>query len=124
MYEILDRTTGGQIALRVSGRLTESDLQDLRPYLEGKAEAQEALSLLLWMDDWQGWESISALWEDMKTDLDISDDIERLALVSNANWERWMAHVTEPVLSGDVRSYGADELEEAWTWVREDRSTA
>lgn len=117
MYELLDRKQENCIGLRVSDRLTEEDLRDLRPFLEERAREHEALYLLLWMDDWQGWASLSALWEDLKTDLSINEDVQRLAVVGEANWERWMTRLTEPFAHGEVRYFYESEFDDAWAWI-------
>jgi len=117
MYELLDRKTESCIGLRISGRLTEEDLRRLRPFLEERAREHEALYVLLWMDDWEGWASLSALWEDLKTDLSINENVKRLAVVGEANWEQWMTKLTEPFAYGKVRYFNESELEEAWAWI-------
>lgn len=117
MYEQLDRTKENCIGIRVSDRLTEDDLKRLRPFLEERAREYGTLYLLMWMDDWHGWASLSALWEDLKTDLEINENVERLAMVGEADWERWMAKLTAPFAHGEVQYFDREELEEAWEWV-------
>lgn len=117
MYEQLDRTKENCIGLRISDRLTEEDLRRLRLLLEEHARTHGDLYLLLWLDDWQGYASISALWEDLKTDLTINEDVERLAVVGEADWEKWMTKLTEPFAHAEVRYFSESELGDAWVWI-------
>jgi hypothetical protein len=117
MYDVLDRTEANCIALRISGRLTTDDFERLRPYLKKCARAYNGLYVLFLMDDWHGWDSFSALWEDLKTDVLLNDDVERLAMVGETDWERWATRLTEPFARGDVRFFNRSELDVAWDWI-------
>ncbi|NNF03101.1 MAG: STAS/SEC14 domain-containing protein [Rhodothermales bacterium] len=70
------------------------------------------------MEDWHGWDSLSALWEDLKTDLHLNDQVERLAMVGDENWHKWTAMLTTPFAKGTVRYFNRDQFEDAWAWVQ------
>lgn len=102
MYDVLDRSEEDRIGLRVSDRLTKDDFGRLRPLLEERAREYGAIHVLLWMDDWHGWASLSTAWEDLKTDAALNDKVRRLAVVGEAEWEQWLTKLTEPFAHGEV----------------------
>lgn len=120
MYEILNRTEENIIALRVSGKLTASDFKTLRPYLEEKARQHGSLRVLFLMEDWHGWESFAALWEDLKTDVRLNEYVERLAMVGEEDWERWMTTLSKPFAKGQLRYFDRSQIDEAWAWISEE----
>lgn len=119
MHEILDRTEGMAIGILVRDTLTASDFRAMRTYLQGKARKYGSLYLLFHMKDWRGWESIEALWEDLKTDVGLNKHVARLAMVGEEDWERWMTSIMKPFAKGKVRYFKEHELDEAWSWIRE-----
>ena len=123
MYELLDRSEENRVGIRVSGTLTEGDYERLRPLLKQRAREHGPLDVLFLMVDWHGWASLSAMWEDLKTDAALNEKIRRLAMVGEADWERWITKLAEPFARGEVRYFDRSELEKAWAWV-EEHSTA
>lgn len=123
MFERLERSEKDCIALRIGDTLTDADLSRLRPYLEEKTDTHGSLFVLLQMDDWRGWESISALWDDLGVTLRVNENVQRLAMVGDAEWERWAAKLSKPFAHGEVRYFDSSQLDEAWAWVCE-KSTA
>lgn len=88
MYETFNRTEENIIGIRVSGKLTASDLKAFRPYLEEKARQHGSLRVLFLMEDWHGWDSLAALWEDLKADVRLNAYVGRLAMVGEEDWEQ------------------------------------
>ena len=60
MYEILPRSQDDVLGVRVSGELTASDYQELRPRLVQKAQEHGPLRVLFLMDHWHGWDDLPA----------------------------------------------------------------
>ncbi|MCK4846227.1 MAG: STAS/SEC14 domain-containing protein, partial [Deltaproteobacteria bacterium] len=46
-------------------------------------------------------------------------DLERMALVGEKKWEKWMASFTKPFTKAEVRYFDASEVDQAWEWLRE-----
>lgn len=120
MYELLGRTEGSTIGIRVTGTLTSDDYEALRPQLEKQARENGPLRVLILMEDWRGWDGLVALWEDLKTDVRLNEHVERLAMVGEEDWERWMTEISKPFAKGTIRYFDRDQLDEAWAWLRED----
>lgn len=120
MYERLDRSKGNIIGIRVSGKLTEADYHRLAPWLEQKVRRHETLRVLALMEDFHGWDSLSAAWEDLKMDAYFNEYVERLAVVGNAEWERWMTRLSKPLAEGELRYFDRTRLDDAWAWLRDE----
>ena len=125
MYELLhrnegsDRSIGEVLGIRLAGKLTAADYDRLAPYLKEKAKAHGPLRVLVLMEDWDGWDSLTAMWEDLKLDATLNEHVERLAVVGEEDWERWMTEVTKPLAEGKVRYFEPSALEAAWTWLQD-----
>jgi len=119
MLQFLPVSEGNIIAIRASGKLTHEDYQAFLPKLEEQIKELGKVSILVELDDFQGWE-LKAAKDDFKFGMAHLDDIERFAIVGEKAWERWMALMAKPFMGpGRVRFFSRDELQEAWDWLRE-----
>jgi hypothetical protein len=123
MYEILPQSQDDVLGVRASDTLTEADYDRLVPFLEARVREHGPLRVLVLMEDWHGWDSLGALWEDAKMDAHLNEHIERIAMVGDEEWERWMTKLSKPFADGRLRYFDAADLDEAWAWVREGAST-
>ena len=105
-------------AFRVSGRLTDDDYQQFLPRLDELIKAHGRISLLIELDDFRGWE-LKAAWDDLKYGLEHEDDFERIAIVGDKRWYGWFVKLAGAMSSTDIRYFNRDDLEAAWTWLRE-----
>jgi len=117
MVDVLDRSRNGVIGIRISGKLTSGDVQSLRPFLEEKVDRHEQIRLLILMDDWHGWNGLSALWDDLKMDLSLNRHVTRIAMVGGRIWVKVVSGVTGVFADGDVRYFDRRRLEHAWSWI-------
>ena len=79
---------GGKIlVVQVSGKLTAPDYAHFAPEFERLVRQHGKLRMLFDMTGFHGWEA-SALWEDIKFDAKHFADIERLAMVGEAKWQK------------------------------------
>jgi hypothetical protein len=121
MFEILPRTEGKHVAIRLLGSLSEEDLLDMRAHLTGLLAHHDSLRILFVTEDWTGWEGWRALWEDAKADVRLNQDVERLAMVGKGTVDRLMTEAMKPFAHATVRWFPSGELEEAWAWLVESR---
>jgi len=119
MLQFLPVSEGNIIAIRASGKLTHEDYQAFLPRLEEQIKQLGKVSILVELDNFQGWE-LEAAKDDFKFGMAHLDDIERFAIVGEKSWERWMALMAKPFMGpGRVRFFSRDELQKAWDWLRE-----
>ncbi len=115
----LKEEVGGRILLiKVSDKLTSEDYKQFVPELERLIEKHGKIRLLFDMQDFHGW-SLGALWQDLKFDLKHFSDIERLAMVGDRTWQKWMASFCKPFTTALIRYFDHDHLNEAREWLFE-----
>lgn len=115
MYKLMNQSSEKVIGIKVSEKLTEKDFETLIPLLEETIRKQGKIRLLWDMDNFEGW-NLDALWQDLKFDTEYKDNIERLALVGDKQWEKWISQPTK--LFFEAKYFDRDRATEAWNWVR------
>jgi len=118
MIEFMDESTGKFVAIRASGKLTDTDYKDvLLPKLKKLFSANGKLDLLFYMDkDFEGWD-LHAAWDDMSFGLGHAADFEKLAVVGGPKWIEWCIKACGFLFKGEVRVFPNEDLEHAWEWI-------
>ena len=116
MVEIL-RDEGNFVAVKLSGKLTDTDYKQFVPVIFAAAEKGK-LHLLVQMENFQGWEP-QALWDDIQLDAQLGDKIERLAFIGDNEWEAWMAKICKPFTRAMIQYFDANDARDAWAWVQD-----
>ena len=106
------------LAFALSGKLHDADYQHFTPSIETAVKAHGKIRLLAHFHDFHGWD-LHALWDDTKFATQHCSDIERIAMVGEKTWEKWMAKVCKPFTRSTIRYFDADKMDAAWAWLRE-----
>ena len=115
----LEETTAGKIVfLRFKEKLSKQDYDEFIPRIEGLMEKGPKIRLVVELHDFKGW-TAGALWEDTKFAARHFNDIERLAVVGDARWEKGVAVFIKPFTKAVVRYFDMKDVEKAHKWVRE-----
>lgn len=109
-------------AFKAVGRLTHDDYQSFLPKLEDLLEKEGRISVLLELENFHGWDMEAAM-DDYRFGMKHQDSFERIAIVGDKRWEKWIAVLSKPFVDADVRFFAADEMDQAWDWVREPYQT-
>jgi hypothetical protein len=118
MIEELTRGSDKVIGFKLSGKLHDEDYKHFVPLVDAAIAEQGKVRMLAWFHDFHGWDA-HALWDDTKFSTTHCTKIERIALVGEETWERWMATVCKPFTMATIRYFDADEIESAWKWLEE-----
>jgi len=102
----------------MSGKLHDEDYKKFVPLIDNVAAKEGKVRLLAQFHDFHGWD-LHALWDDIKFSTTHCLKIERIALVGEKTWEKWMAKVCKPFTMAKIRYFDAAELDAAWTWLKE-----
>jgi len=86
---IIENKSGNILELEVSGKFVASDFQTLESTFQGLVERYGKIRVLFIMRDFHGWEPV-AFWDEVKFDLKHFSDIERLAMVGDKQWEKFL----------------------------------
>jgi hypothetical protein len=110
--------SGKILAFKLSGKLHDADYQNFVPVVEAAVAKQGKVRLLAQFHDFHGWDA-RALWDDIKFSTKHCTDIERIALVGEKTWEKWMAKVCKPFTMAKIKYFDAAELDAARKWLEE-----
>ncbi|MDB5310915.1 MAG: hypothetical protein JWO38_5117 [Gemmataceae bacterium] len=117
MIEQMMTEPGNVLEFKVTGKLHDADYKTFVPAVEEAIKAGGKVRILARFADFHGWDA-PALWDDIKFAAHHYSDVERIALVGDKTWEKWMAAVCKPFTKAVVKYFDASELEAARAWVR------
>lgn len=107
---------GKTLHVKASGKLTTEDYEAFEPIVARKVEEHGKIRILFEMHDFHGWE-VGAIWEDIKFATHHCRDIEKIAMVGEKTWEKWMALICKPFTMSSIQYYDAGEEEAARQWL-------
>jgi len=105
------------LGFKLSGKLRDEDYKTFTPAIDAAAGSGK-VRVLAQFHDFHGWD-LHALWDDIKFATTHCTKIERIALVGEKSWEKWMAKVCAPFTMAKVKYFDASEVDKAWAWAAE-----
>jgi hypothetical protein len=118
MIETIETGSPKVLGLKLRGKLHDEDFRQFAPTIETILTAEGKVRLFLQMEEFHGWD-LHAAWDDLKFGLKHYSDFERIAMVGDRGWERWMAGFCKPFTQATVRYFDSSEVDAAWAWLRE-----
>jgi hypothetical protein len=109
---------GRVLEVNLHGKLTRADYDNFVPTTEKLIRRFGKIRILVTMREFDGWDA-GGLWEDLKWDAKHFNDVERVALVGDEEWQKWMAGICQPFTTAEVRHFRFDQLAEAHAWLSE-----
>ncbi|MFP4228359.1 MAG: STAS/SEC14 domain-containing protein [Salinivenus sp.] len=117
MHEILDTPDANIVGFALSGTLTEDDHDAIASTLKHTMEAHTTTRAFFALDDVDGWEP-EALWEDLAFDIRHVRTLDKVAIAGDDVWEPWREKLGVLFPTSQIRTFDADEQDEAWDWIR------
>lgn len=118
MIEELDSRSGNTLGFKMIGKLHDDDYRTFVPRVDQAIAEEGKIRMLAWFHDFEGWD-MHALWDDIKFATTHCTKIERLAMVGERTWEKWMAKVCAPFTMAKVKYFDVSEIDAAWQWLDE-----
>src|SRR5579871_4982334 len=118
MIEQLSAPSEKVLAFRLSGKLHDEDYKTFVPLVESAVGKEGKIRLLAQFEDFHGWD-LRALWDDITFSTKHCLDIERIALVGDKTWEKWMAKVCKPFTMAKIKYFDAAQTDAAKAWLAE-----
>lgn len=118
MIEQLPQSSDKALGFKMSGKLHDEDYKKFVPMIDNAIAKDGKVRLLALFHDFHGWD-MHALWDDIKFSTTHCTKIERIALVGEKNWEKWMAMVCKPFTMAKVRYFDVSQQDAAWAWLAE-----
>jgi hypothetical protein len=117
MLEILSETHDDMLAVRVSGELTNEDVDLYRDLIRDRMKQYGAARLYYDMENLT-WVKPGAALENALFDLVHGRAYDRVAMVGDKVWQKWAANLISPVKKKGVRYFDLHERERAMRWVQ------
>ena len=114
--EVSTEENGKLVIVHIGGKLHTEDYKRFVPAVEKSIQEHGKVRMLIQMHNFHGWDA-GALWQDIKFDARHFNQIERLALVGETTWEKWMATFCRPFTTATIRYFSPNQLTEARAWV-------
>jgi hypothetical protein len=118
MIQQLPESSEKVLAFKMSGKLHDEDYKKFVPLVDAALEKQGKVRLLAQFENFHGWD-LHAMWDDIKFATTHCTKIERIALVGEKTWEKWMAKVCKPFTMAKIRYFDVTEADAAQAWLEE-----
>lgn len=118
MIEQLPSKNDGVLGFKLSGKLHDADYQHFVPVIDAAVGRHGKVRLLAQFHDFQGWDA-HALWDDIKFSTTHCTKIDRIALVGENTWEKWMSSVCKPFTMAKIQYFDATQVDAAWAWLNQ-----
>jgi hypothetical protein len=122
MIERIADMPEGTIGFTFSGEVTRADYEEtLIPAIREAIENEEKIRFLCLLGpEFEGYEA-GAAWEDLKTGARYGfghlSAWHRMAIVTDVGWVRHAIALVGWMSPGELKQFGADQLDEAREWV-------
>lgn len=118
MIETIETGSPKVVGLTLCGKLHDEDYKEFVPTMETILTAEGKVRLFVQYEDFHGWD-MHAAWDDLKFSLKHYADFERIAMVGDRKWEKWMANFSRPFTKAKVKYFDRSEVDAAWKWLEE-----
>jgi hypothetical protein len=119
MLEKLSESSGPVVGYKVDGKVKAEDYQQLNSEVQALVDQYDEIYILLDLQEFAG-EEAKAWLPDMKFGHRFHDKINKMAIVGDKRWEKWLAALADPFYAKDAELFHSDEVDKAWAWLRED----
>jgi len=116
--QLTEEEGGKFLVVHVAGKLEMKDYALFVPEFERLLGQHGTLRVLFDMTGLHGW-TAGALWEDTRFAVKHFADIERIAMIGEAQWQHGMATFCKPFTKATVRYFDHANAAEARKWLGE-----
>jgi hypothetical protein len=95
MIQQMGQSEDNVLGYRVVGDVTEDDYSGLTPTVEAAIKEYGTIRLLFDLSDFK-WEKVDAWGSDLGFGKEFKDKIERMALVGNRSWGKYLTKLAAP----------------------------
>lgn len=116
MFKVLDQTKDNLVAIKVDKKIEGEDYNKLNQLVNGALSENRRANLYIEMGSIEGL-SPMAIWEDLKFDFKNYDNLEKVAIVGEKDWEEYMTNMYDKFTNADVKFFEKSKKENALEWV-------
>lgn len=114
--QVEEMESGTLVTLKIKEKLDKEDYGMFVPMIESQMQNGSPVRLLIELHDFKGW-TAGALWEDTKFAAKHFNDIDRMAVVGDAKWQKGVTMFFKPFTGAEVRYFDMDAIDAARQWV-------
>ena len=118
MIEKMAESSGNVIGYRAIGTITASDYAKLVPEVRDLVKKEGNIRILIDLREFK-WEKMEAWLQDLKFGSEFRHEIQKMAVVGDKTWEKWMLYLARPFYARDAKFFYTSEIDKAWAWLRE-----
>ncbi|RCV63456.1 SpoIIAA-like [Methanophagales archaeon] len=117
MFEKLSESSGNVIGYKASGKLTAADYERIEPEVEDLVKQVGDISMLLDLEFDEV--TMKAMESDLAFGRKFHKNIDKLAIVGDKKWEKWMASMANKIFAHEAKHFHTADMNAAWAWLRE-----
>jgi hypothetical protein len=118
MIKRLAESSGNVVGYKFVGTITAEDYRTLEPEVKVLMEKQGNICLLFDLSDFK-WEKMEAWLPDLRLGAEFRHKLEKMAIVGDKTWEKWVTHLAKPFFARDAKFFHSADIAKAWAWLRE-----
>jgi hypothetical protein len=118
MIETLQTSSPKVVGFKFTGKLHDEDYKKFVPAVDAAVAAEGKVRLFFQLEDFHGWD-LHAAWDDFRFGINHYSAFDRIAMVGDRNWEKWLAVLGKPFTKAKIRYFDASEVDAAWNWIGE-----
>ena len=104
MMEKLAESSGNIVGYKAVGKITASDYKKLEPEVMALVEKEGNIRLMFDLTNFK-MEKIETWLADLKFGHEFHNQIEKIAIVGDKIWEKWMTHLAKLFCVRDVKFF-------------------
>ena len=106
------------LTLRIVGKLTHDDYEKITPLIDSALEGVKSPKVNVFVDalELEGWE-LRAAWDDLKLGLKHNKDFNKIAILGQKKWQKYLTKIPSWFISGEVKYF--EEVNAAFFWLKE-----
>ena len=122
MIETIQTDSPKIVGFKLHGKLHDEDYKTFVPAVDAAVAAEGKVRMLAQFEDFHGWD-MRAMWDDIKFARRHYSDFDRIAMVGDRWWEKWLATICKPFTKAKVRYFDTTKADDAWAWLKDEVGT-
>jgi hypothetical protein len=121
MFRETLRQDDSVVGLACEGKLGQDELKRMHALLHERLAAPAKPGLVVDLEKFDGYESLSAMLGDLKMDASHRNDFSRIAVIGSRKWMEWGTMLARFLTTAEMRWFEVREADQAVDWVRTER---
>ena len=114
LIQTMEKSSDTAIGYAVIGEVGKADYQTLVPAVQAAIDKNGNIDLLLDLTQFK-WEKVDAWKSDIDFGQTYKNKIDKMALVGDAKWERYLTKLAQPFYAQQTKYFESDN--DAWDWL-------